>query len=1013
MQRVATCCFVLLLFGVVCSCRTTPSETSSNPPPTTQEDARGGCDGVVDGRYGFCTAEEDNPWWEVDLRRPESLHRVVIYNRCDQTAGRARTLTVQVSRDRREWHTAYRHKGTAFYGVSDNQPLVVGLFGHIGRYVRIALTEKAPLHVDEIEVYGVRSKERNLAIGMRANQSSTSRWSTPKVVWLDRPLGDSSRGMLVGTYAESNTPNRYPVVLKIKGSGRRELSSVVAGPGKTLTLDPTSWIPGPYEIHAQRTVEGESRDMLRFSWFQGDREAFVSKRLAEREKVRVRFGLDRPQEVLADAADDVRRYRGMAGLLLECLEREADPEAPAPLVPLIESAAMLDALVEGNPLPPVGSNDTWWAYHSIADGSSQPFVLTLPSGFDPTLRYPLLVRLHGRRRQPPWPDPTRITKNDWIEVAPWGRGDLAYEGMGRVDVLSVIEYMRTWYRIDSRRIYLTGSLMGGAGAVRLACQYPDLFAAVSVSGAAEGAIVSAMLENLRNVPLTNDDAQSRAPTSLTQYLLSRLEGIGYGAQNTENPNIGHRRPDTVSISAWLLKHHRRSNPAGVTYVSETPDAAMGQWARIRRFTNPHRPARVDANRIGEGDGVLALVDVDNVDVLELDPVAMGAGRHDDLTVQVGGGRGVMSSPLPDRVFVMKRGTAWVLLDRWAPRESGIRPYRPGAAANLYTGEPLLIVYGTQGDAHHTAMLRVSAERLSRFGGGGRDGRSVMVRGAFPVKADTAVTDHDLKRCNVVLLGGAEHNTLTAKILDRLPLEVTKEKTLVAGGRTPVNLKQAGMRLVHYNPLAPERLVFLVATDATNKAATAWYAAPRRYMTGAGSSRRGDQPDVVVEGLDGSDRRRMQFTNDWRWREVEHTTIPLAVGAGTARALAEARLRALHRVTGAEVAFWWGSSQSKQVLDPRWFGRADLAIAVSPSRTLLCTMTGEELLEIQEKWMGEENLTVQPDLASLAIQRRRNYRVAMPPELSVPLGYLRKRELSNVKAGPDVPAKDFLVEVFGH
>jgi len=34
---------------------------------TTHDDAAGGCDGVTNGKWGFHTGEQENPWWQVDL----------------------------------------------------------------------------------------------------------------------------------------------------------------------------------------------------------------------------------------------------------------------------------------------------------------------------------------------------------------------------------------------------------------------------------------------------------------------------------------------------------------------------------------------------------------------------------------------------------------------------------------------------------------------------------------------------------------------------------------------------------------------------------------------------------------------------------------------------------------------------------------------------------------------------------------------------------------------------------
>jgi hypothetical protein len=143
---------------------------------TPEQDAAGGCDGVKTGTWGFHTAEETNPWWQVDLGKPAALDRVVIYNRCDGTAGRSSRIMVLLSSDARSFKQAYQHDGTVFGGQPDNHPLSVPLKGRIARYVRLQLPGHSYFHLDEVEIYAVIGKE-NLAFGCPATQSSVSQWS--------------------------------------------------------------------------------------------------------------------------------------------------------------------------------------------------------------------------------------------------------------------------------------------------------------------------------------------------------------------------------------------------------------------------------------------------------------------------------------------------------------------------------------------------------------------------------------------------------------------------------------------------------------------------------------------------------------------------------------------------------------------------------------------------------------------------------------------------------------------
>jgi hypothetical protein len=152
-----------------------------NPRPKVapEEDALGGCDGIKNGQWGFHTAMEDNPWWQVDLGQTLPLNRLRIYNRCDHTANRAVRLKVLRSEDGTVFRQAYEHDGTTFHGAPDGKPLIIQLKGEQARYVRIQVPGRNCLHLDEIEVYAVGG-ESNVALGKPATQSSVCEWSTRK-----------------------------------------------------------------------------------------------------------------------------------------------------------------------------------------------------------------------------------------------------------------------------------------------------------------------------------------------------------------------------------------------------------------------------------------------------------------------------------------------------------------------------------------------------------------------------------------------------------------------------------------------------------------------------------------------------------------------------------------------------------------------------------------------------------------------------------------------------------------
>lgn len=133
------------------------SQSSISKYSTSNNDAQGGVNGLKNGKFGFHTETELNPWWCVDLLDIYKITAIVIYNRVDCCSKRCSTLKLFVSLDGECWRLVYDHKNKMpFGGVKNIQgkgPLLIPMYSSEVRYVRIELSGEVPLHLDEIEIY--------------------------------------------------------------------------------------------------------------------------------------------------------------------------------------------------------------------------------------------------------------------------------------------------------------------------------------------------------------------------------------------------------------------------------------------------------------------------------------------------------------------------------------------------------------------------------------------------------------------------------------------------------------------------------------------------------------------------------------------------------------------------------------------------------------------------------------------------------------------------------------------
>jgi hypothetical protein len=144
----------------------------------------------------------------------------------------------------------------------------------------------------------------------------------------------------------------------------------------------------------------------------------------------------------------------------------------------------------------------------------------------------------------------------------------------------------------------------------------------------------------------------------------------------------------------------------------------------------------------------------------------------------------------------RRVDGWALLQ--APQIRAVAGKRPGLTGPIddaFTTR-FLCVRGTglawneRAQAYcETALQRFAYEWQRYF------------RGELPVKDDTAVTDDDVKTCNLILFGDPGNNSWIAKVLPKLPIQWTK-KELVVAGQTYAAADHVPA-LIQPNPLASE------------------------------------------------------------------------------------------------------------------------------------------------------------------------------------------------------------------
>jgi hypothetical protein len=624
---------------------------------------------------------------------------------------------------------------------------------------------------------------------------------------------------------------------------------------------------------------------------------------------------------------------------------------------------------------------TEWAYLSPVDGSGQPFKLNIPTDYDPSKPAPLVLYMHGYSGNHLEHSVGMVDHPGFFEVSVLGRSRGGrYRALSEADVLAVLAYVAEHWAVDPDRVHLTGGSMGGAGTFWLGSRYPDRFA----SGRPVcGAATDKPLGNLLTLPLyaTHSDDDWRVPILHSRGPIAKLRALGANATLDETTGLGHAAWDygagNERGAAWYVKQVRPASK-DVTRLDFTAldGGAMGEfWAQIAEWGPKPAPARFALKVTGKNhlEGKL-----ENIARLRLVVAQAPLDASQPLVLRLAGASPLsLPAPLPDAIFIERTSSGWAFA-REAPPVTA-RRHTPGGANQLYDGEPLLIVYGTRGSSALTAALRAAAEVASHNsnaswpppnGERGNDGVShnQNLYGDLLIKADSEVTADDIARRHLVLIGSAAQNRIVEKLSARLPVHYDHAKIVFDdGSELPAEGRALG--LVHYNPEAPDRLLFWIAADdpaayAAGSLVPELLGAPLSYADA-----------VVVRISDPALVLTRSFDSSWHWVPRDGST-PLPEELGTSAALAAAVARSVRRAAPAEFALA-GLPRPTHVnaYEPGNARLADLLVQYPFEPITVMTLHGSELSAAAQA-VAASGAHLEPEADLAHIKPRHEYRLAL-------------------------------------
>ena len=376
-----------------------------------------------------------------------------------------------------------------------------------------------------------------------------------------------------------------------------------------------------------------------------------------------------------------------------------------------------------------------------------------------------------------------------------------------------------------------------------------------------------MADGLLNVPIFvhHGDADQAVNVEYSRWAVRLLQRWGYDVRYHEYPGRVHEALQghnaNMSIE-WFLQHRRNAAPRHVRLRSAELRNASAYWVHVLQATSPLAFMVVDAEVV---DRNVVRLDTDNVLDVALTPPAALVDPQKPVTVVWNGTPQELRFD-GERLRLTAAGHAPAALHKNARL--------PGSMAD-FTVTPFAVVIGTT--SKDPAMVALCRQKAKAFVDGWRDWQKQEPR----VFEDTELTDADMARYSLLLVGGPDANRVTAKLAARLPLQIAKDRVTIDG--RAFTATDAAVQLLYPNPLNPERYVWVVASTSTDGL----------YFADARATNLPDWDFVVADGrfpAPGQKASPLQtrvvsgtFDSNWRYSDA------LAV-AGDGEVRSKARLR---------------------------------------------------------------------------------------------------------------------------
>lgn len=447
-------------------------------------------------------------------------------------------------------------------------------------------------------------------------------------------------------------------------------------------------------------------------------------------------------------------------------------------------------------------------------GPITEFALLIPSDYDSSRQWPVLVDVEGRYRD----HGNGVIGLSWYDVS--------YKKIPWKEYKRFLGIVKAKLNIDEDRIYLYGKWCAGISAMALALKHPDEWAECSTL---IGNSYRHLTGNALNLPFifVQDEYHSTARiTGYCDFAARCFQYYGCAAFKTSKLQTTEELRGTPVPEAA-----RERSPERVLYTVESLAEPRAYWVKVEGRANENFPGTIDAH-VREGT---IFVRTSNVDAYSLDLAQAPIDESRPIEI-VENGKSVGS--VTTTIFTKRS-------EKYANATYVKTEHLHGPVWDALT-EPYVVVYGTSGTSKEvTEIGRRAAKSLA---------------GAGPSFADSNLPEELVTTHNLILVGTVQSNLWLSKIAADLPVQINGRQ-IFADGKC-YDSDNTGLILIYPNPISPQKYVLVfsgTSLAAVTNISKAFTRMQSERPADIGIFKIDEQDDIKWEMLE-------KFSTVWDWHD---------------------------------------------------------------------------------------------------------------------------------------------------